>query len=68
MTATLFAIRNLRVGDISVIEVSDSLELCPNPIPIGPTVMDLKYVSASGNEVVDSKQINHEHDIDKEIE
>ena len=25
-------------------------------------------MSASGNEVVDSQQINHEHDIDKEID
>ena len=66
--AALFSRRNLRVGDISVIEVSDSSELHPNPVPIGPTVLDLKYVSASGNEVVDSQQINHEHDIDQEID
>ena len=68
MTVALFAERNLRVGDISVIEVSDSLEPRPNPVPIGPTVLDLKYVSASRNEVVDSQQINHEHDINQEID
>ena len=68
MTAALLARRSLSIGDISVIEVSDSLELRPNPTPIGSTVLDLKYVSSSGNEVVDSQQMNHEHDIDQEID
>ena len=50
MTAALLARRSLSIGDISVIEVSDSSELLPNPVPIGPTILDLKYVSAFGND------------------
>ena len=62
MTAALLAGRNLGIGDISVVEVSDSSKIIPNPIPIGPCVQDLKYVSVSANEVVDSQQVNHEGD------
>ena len=62
MKATLLARRNLSIGDISVVEVSDSSKVRPNPVPIGPSVLDLKYVSVSANEVVDSQQVNHECD------
>ena len=51
---------NMSVGDISVIEVSDSSDVRPNPAPIVPSVLDLKYVSVSANEVVDSQQVNRE--------
>ena len=68
MTVALLARRSLSIGDISVIEVSDSSELRPNLVPIGQTVLDLKHVFASANEVVDSQQMNHEHDIDQEID
>ena len=54
MTATLLSRRNLSVGDISVIEVSDSSDVRPHPAPIGPFVLDIKYVSISANKVVDS--------------
>ena len=62
MTAALLSRRNLSIGDISVFEVSDSSEVWPNPIPIGPCVQDIKYVFFSTNEVVDSLQVNHECD------
>ena len=68
MTTTLLDRRSLSIGDISVIEVSDSSELRPNLVPIGQTVLDLKHVSASANEFVDSQQMNREHDIDQEID
>ena len=54
MIADLLARRNLSVGDISVIEVSDSSDVRPHPAPIGPFVLDIKYVSISANKVVDS--------------
>ena len=62
MIATLFAKRKMSIGDVPVIEVSDSSEPRPNPAPIGPTFLDLKYVSVSGNNVVDIQQVNHECD------
>ena len=62
MIATLLSRRNLEIGDILVIEVSDSSEIHPNLVLIGPSVLDLKYVSTSANEVVDSQQVNHECD------
>ena len=62
MTAALLSNRNLSVGDISVIEVSDSSYVRPHPAPIGPSVLDLKYVSISANKVVDSQQENREGD------
>ena len=62
MTTTLLARRNLSVGDILVIEVSDSSDVRPNPSPIGPSVLDLKYVSISANKVIDSQQVNREGD------
>ena len=67
MTATLFARRNLSIGDVPVIEVSDSLQPHPNLAPIGPTFLDLKYVSLSGNNVLDIRQVNHKCDVDQEI-
>ena len=68
MTAALFARRNLSIGDVPVIEVSDSSEPHPNPALIGPTFLDLKYVSVSENNVVDIQQVNHECDADQEID
>ena len=62
MIAALLGRRNLSAGDISVVEVSDSSEVRPNLVPIGPCVQDLKYVSVSANEVVDSQKVNHECD------
>ena len=60
MTTALLARRNLSVGDISVIEVSDSLDVRPHPAPIGPYMLDLKYVSISADKAVDSQQVNCE--------
>ena len=68
MTASLFARRNLSIGDIPIIEVSDSSEPCPNPTPIGSTFLDLKYVSVSKNNVFDIRQVNHECDVYQEID
>ena len=67
MTVALLSRRNLSVGDISVIEVSGSSDIRPHLVPIGPSVLDLKYVSISTNKGVDSQQENHEDDqeIDK---
>ena len=59
MTATFLGRINLSIGDISVVEVSDSSKICPNPVPIGPSVLDLKYVSVSVDEAIDSQQVNH---------
>ena len=58
MTVAFFARRDLSVGDAPVIEVSDSSEPRPNPAPFGPTIMDLKYVSASETNVVGVQQVN----------
>ena len=68
MIATLFAKRKMSIGDVPVIEVSDSSEPHPNPALIGQTFLDLKYVSDSENNVVDIQQVNHEGDVDQEID
>ena len=68
MTTSLFSKRDLSIGDVPVIEVSDSSETHPNPAPIGPTFLDLKYVFVSGDNVVDVQQVEHECDADQEIE
>ena len=60
MTAALLSRRNLSVGDVLVIELSDSLDVRPNPSPIGPSMLDIKYVSISVDKVVDSQQVNLE--------
>ena len=60
MTAALLAKRNLSIGDISFIEVSESSYVRQHPSPIGPSVLDLKYVSISADKVVDSQQVNRE--------
>ena len=62
MTTNLISRRNLSIGDISVIEVSDSSDVRPHLASIGPSVLYLKYVSISANKVVDSQQVNHEGD------
>ena len=54
MTAALLARRNLSVGDVSVVELSDSSDIRPNPNPIGPSMLYLKYISISADRVVDS--------------
>ena len=66
MKASLFARRDLSIGDIPVIEVSDSSEPRPNLVPIGPAFLDLKYVSIPGDNVADIQKVNHE--FDKEID
>ena len=60
MTVALLARRNLSVGDVSVIELSDSSDLRPNPATIAPSMLDLKYVSISADKEVDSQQVNRE--------
>ena len=68
MTAALFSRRDLSIGDVPIIEVSDSSETHPNPAPIGPTVLHLKYVSVSENNVVGIQQVNHGCDVGQEID
>ena len=68
MTATFFARRDLSVGDAPVIEVSDSSEPRPNPSPIGPTILDLKYVSVFETNVVSVQQVNPGCDVDQQID
>ena len=68
MTAALFARRDLSIGDVAIIEVRNSSEPHPNPAPIGPTFLDLNYVSISGDNVVDVQQLDHECDADQEID
>ena len=60
MTTALLARRNLSIGDIPIIEVSDSSAPCPSPVPIRPAFLDLKYVSLSRDNVADTQQVNHE--------
>ena len=60
MTAALLARRNLSIGDVSVIELSDSSDVRPNPTTIGPSMLDLKYVSIFADKEVDSQQVNRE--------
>ena len=60
MTTAFLARRNLSVGDISVIEVSDNSDVQPHLAPIGPSVLDLTYISVFANKVVDSQQVNRE--------
>ena len=62
MTVTLLARINLSIGDIPIIKVSDSSAPRSSPVPIRPAFLDLKYVSLSGNNVVDTQQVNHECD------
>ena len=68
MIAALFSRRDLSIGDVPIIEVSDSSEPRPNPIPIGPTFLDLKYVCVSRDNVVDVQQVHHECDVDQETD
>ena len=51
MMAAFFARRDLSVGDTPVIELSDSLEYRTNEALVGPTVLDMKYVSVSKTNV-----------------
>ena len=62
MKTALLARRNLSVGDISVIEVSDSSDVQPHTAPIGTYVLYLKCISISANKMVDSLQENCEGD------
>ena len=68
MTVTLFASRDLSVGDAPVIELSDSLESWPNEAPFGPTILDLKYVSASETRAGDVQQLNPRPNVDQETD
>ena len=62
MKAALLARRNLSIGDIPIIEVSDSSAPHPSPVPICPYFLDLKYVSLSGDNAADTQRVNHECD------
>ena len=68
MTTSLFSKRDLSIGDVPVIEVSNSSKPRPNPASSGPTFLDLKYVFVSGDNVVDVQQVDHECDADQEID
>ena len=68
MTATLFVSRDLSVGDSLVIELSDYSESQPNETPVGPTILDLKYVSASETRARDVQQLNPRPNVDQEID
>ena len=54
MTTALLTRRNLNIGDIPIIEVSDSSAPRPSPVPIHLSFLDLKYVSLSGDNVADT--------------
>ena len=60
MTVALLARRNLSIGDIPIIKVSDSSAPRPSTVPIHLYFLDLKYVSLSGDNVADTQQVNHE--------
>ena len=60
MTTTLLASRNLSVGDVSVIELSDSSDLRLNPATIAPSMLDLKCISTYVDNVVDRQQVIRE--------
>ena len=68
MMATFFARRDLSVGDAPVIELSDSSEPHPNQALIGPTILDLKYVSISETNIGSVQQVNPGFDVDQEID
>ena len=68
MTAMLFASRDLSIWDAPVIELSNSSESHSNEAPIGPIVLDLKYVSASKTRVGDVQQLNPGPNVDQEID
>ena len=51
-----------------VIELSDSSEPHPNQAPIGPTILELKYVSVSETNIGGVQQVNHGLDVDQEID
>ena len=52
MTAAFFSRRDLSVGDA----------------PIGPTILDLKYVSVSETNVVGVQQVNPGFNVDQDID
>ena len=52
MTVAFFARRYLSVGDAPAIDLSDYSKHCPNQAPIGPTILELKYVYVSETNVV----------------
>ena len=67
MMATIFASRDLSIGDSPVIELSNYSESQPNEAPVGPTILDLKYISASETRVGDVQQLNIWPNVDQEI-
>ena len=67
MTTVLFASRYLSVWDDPFIELSNYSESRPNESPIGPIVLDLKYVSASETRAGDVQQLNPGPNVDQEI-
>ena len=60
MTVALLARRNLSIGDIPIIKVSDSSAPRPSLVPFCPAFLDLKYVSLSRDNVDGTQQVNHE--------
>ena len=68
MTTAFFSRRDLSVGDAPVIELSDSLESRPNEAPVGPTILDLKYVSISETNAGGVQQVNPGLNVDQEID
>ena len=68
ITSALFTSRYLSVGDALVIKLSDSLESLPNEAPVGPTILDLKYVFASETRAEDVQQLNPGPNVDQEID
>lgn len=71
MATALFTRRDLVVEDTPVVEVSDSSESRPHQAPIGPTILDLKYVSASEHEDISVQRsnpmLNAEQEINQEL-
>ena len=68
MTTTLFASRYLSVGDAPIIELSDSSYSQPKEALVGPTIIDLKYVSVSETNAGGVQQLNPGLSVDQEID
>ena len=68
MMVILFVSRDLSRGDDPVVELNDSSESRLNETPVGPTVLDLKYVSTSETRAGDVQQLNPGPNVDEEID
>ena len=58
MTTALSVSRDLVARDAAVVELSNSSESQPNENPVGPNILDLKYVSVSQTRVGDVQRLN----------